>query len=385
MPLRSVLLFGAIFGFVQLGVADEVRFACWNLEWFFDNDTSDDNSSIGPTLSAPDATKYKERVSEFAKAIAALGPIVISLEEIENEKVIKDIADELDSVHHKKYKVSFDQGNDTYTGQDVAFLVADGIPFTHKRLDFTPYQGNSSYKDLSKHQALFTTIGGETFVFVAVHMITTDSQRIKQAKTLREWISDLGELGADTNIIVMGDYNTHIPFGNAPNHSDMWIIQGKATASTNDDMIDYTLNLPAPHETHTSGQVLDRVVISQNLADTQGAYVTGIQALKSVAIKGSVDSGSGVRYDLPVDQRDLSDHYPVLVTMEVPSSSPGGPGPHLALAPAAPGPAPTAVAVAPAPQATAQPTNEDLLQAIKDLSDEVKQLRTEVDELKNGQ
>ena len=55
---------------------------------------------------------------------------------------------------------------------------------------------------------------------------------------------------------------------------------------------------------------------------------TDRQSQRSLAIRGAPDQGSGVSYTLPTAERDLSDHFPVMVTLaspEEPDTEPPAP------------------------------------------------------------
>lgn len=103
--------------------ATEIRVATWNLEWLFDADDGDNTNQLQRDMTAPSAAEYESRVRGFAAAVAALNPHVLALQEIENTSVVEDVAARLEADHSRGCEVAFVQGNDTYTGQDVAFLV----------------------------------------------------------------------------------------------------------------------------------------------------------------------------------------------------------------------------------------------------------------------
>ena len=182
--------------------AGEIRLATWNLEWFFDHDTNDNDSDLSHEQSAPDAAEYQSRVDGFAEAIASMNPHVLALQEIENEKVVEDIAERLESSHSLDYSVVFVQGRDSYTEQDVAFLVKDGTTVTASRFEFD-FEGDDRYKDLSKHLRITATIEGHTLEIITVHLITSTGDRKRQARTLREWAEDL----VLENLVILGDFN----------------------------------------------------------------------------------------------------------------------------------------------------------------------------------
>jgi endonuclease/exonuclease/phosphatase family metal-dependent hydrolase len=295
---------------VGQAAAEEIRIGTWNLEWFNDDDASDDRSEIGPSMKALSRDEYLSRVHGIAAAIAELRPQVMALEEIENARVVHDLAERLDERHGLRYQVAFVQGTDTYTGQDVAALVQQGIEFSASRFRYT-FGGDSSYKSLSKHLRIRATLGGERFEIVAVHLITQPADRIKQARTLRAWTRDL----VDENLVILGDLNASLAFNETTPNSDIGIIRGFGTPSRADDLFDAHERL-ANRRTHVSGRELDRVLLSPSLVDTTGLTLNTVTTRRDLAIRGEVDRLDRVDYSQPDAEQDLSDHFPLLITLD---------------------------------------------------------------------
>ena len=115
-------------------------------------------------MSAPSAKDWNWRVTEAAKVIAAIHPTVLALQEIENEKVVQDLANELREVHKQDYQIAFIQGRDTYTEQDVALIYKSGLVHKERRNQTDAMYESKHYYNLSKH--LFATFqwthAGET-------------------------------------------------------------------------------------------------------------------------------------------------------------------------------------------------------------------------------
>jgi len=291
------------------------RLATWNLEWFFDQDTSDNTSSLSEQQSAPDQNEFNERVDTFADAIAEINPTIIALQEIENGKVVQDIADRLQEKHNLAYEVAFVQGRDTFTEQDVAYLIKQGIPFNASRLDFTQFVGNHDFKDLSKHLKLEVTVNGEEITLVTIHLISSSPpDRLRQAKTLRTWTE---AMVSTDNLIILGDFNTGLRFQEVTLDSDLGIIRGFQTSATSDDLFDAHQMLNS-RETHVSGKELDHILVSPLLTDDSGLALASVETRRELAIRGTEDNSSdGVAYSLPPTEQDLSDHFPVVATFSM--------------------------------------------------------------------
>ncbi len=310
--MRSLALAALLFA--TTATAAEFRVGTWNVEWFFDHDPMDDGSTIGHQFAAPSEEEYLARVADIASGIAAMNPDVMALQEIENEKVVQDVADELETTHSLSYNVAFVQGGDTHTGQDVAFLVKDGLNIDASRFPFT-FSGDTSFKNLSKHLALTIEVEGEPVTIVTIHLITNLTDRKRQAKSLHAWVASL----AAGNLIVLGDFNTGLSptATSTPATSEMGIISGLDTATTADDLADVHQFLPVDQRaTHVSNKAFDRVLLSQSLNDSAGLRFLSLTRHRDLAIKDAEDQGGGVDYDLDDDEQDVSDHFPLLAVFD---------------------------------------------------------------------
>ena len=200
------------------------------------------------------------------------------------------------------------QGRDTFTGQDVAYLVRDDLTFTDKRFDYS-FSGDDDYKDLSKHLLLETTIDSKPLSLINIHLITNSNRRLKQVRTLRSWIESIDVV--DDNVIVLGDFNIGLSFNSTNPSSDIGIIRGFDTPETDDDLYDTQQNL-VDRATHVSNRPLDRILLSPTLVDGTGLTFTEIETRPDLAIRGSEDGSRDVDYSKPIEEQDLSDHYPLV-------------------------------------------------------------------------
>lgn len=328
--INTILLFVIVviaIGPAKASAQEETfRLATWNLEWFFDHDTSDNSSSLSKQQSAPDQNEFNERVDTFADAIKDINPTIIALQEIENQKVVQDIANRLQEKHNLAYEVAFVQGRDTFTEQDVAYLIKQGIPFSESRFNFTSFAGNNNFKDLSKHLKLEVTINGEDITLVTIHLISSSlPQRLQQARTLRAWTETMA---LTDHLIILGDFNTSLRFQEVTPASDMGVIRGFQTPTTTDDLFD-THQILAQRETHVSGKEFDHILVSPLLTNQSGLDLSSIEIRRDLAIRDTEDSSpGGIDYSLPSNEQDLSDHFPVVATFSIvvePTPTPGPP------------------------------------------------------------
>jgi endonuclease/exonuclease/phosphatase family metal-dependent hydrolase len=311
---RFAVLFavsGFLFALSQGAVAEDVRIAAWNIKFFFDNDTSDNHSELAHEMSAPSAAEWQWRLSAVTDAIAAIHPAIMAFEEIENAKVMNEVVQKLHD-NGQEYHLSFVQGNDSVTEQDVAFLVADGIPFTSDRIEFT-HHGEAQYKDLSKHQLLTAEIDGVPVSLLAIHLNTNANDRLRQARTLRGWVDDLGP---DSNVLVLGDTNVNTSYANTTANSDIGRIRGLTTSTPTDDLTDlHEFLTPQKRKTWADQRELDRILVSKSLmADGGPIKFSSIDTRRDLVVRGSeVDHANWAK---PQAERDLSDHFPLVATFQ---------------------------------------------------------------------
>lgn len=342
-----------------------LRIGTWNAEWLNDADPTNDRSTIGPDQAPPSQEEYEERLQTFADAIETLDLSILALQEVESAEVVRDLADLLEVQYDLDYEVSFVQGRDTYTGQDVAFLVERGLllPDSERRYDFSPFSGDNDYKDLSKHLRIDVEVNNERYSLVTVHLISSNkNDRLRQARTLRAWTADAA---MQSNLIILGDFNASQRFNQTTPDSEMGIIRGFETPSQADDLFDAHVQL-GDRSTHVGGSELDRILLSPSLV----GYLTEVETHPELAIMGSEDSGAGVDYSLPRDEQDLSDHFPLVVTLDLGTTAPT----------AAPTPASTPVG-APTDTSSNPPSSNPTGDEVQALLDELERVEAEIQRL----
>lgn len=297
-----------------------LHIATWNVEWLNDADPSNDNSDIGPEQAAPSAKEYRERLETFAQAIDEIAPDVMALQEVESDGVVHDLADLLWDEYGRSYDVAFVQGRDTFTGQDVAFLVREGLllPDSVQVFDFRPLMSDDTYKSISKHLRIDIDANGELITLITVHLISSNTfDRQRQAQTLRTWLDD--EMESTEHLIVLGDFNASQRFNQTTPDSEIGVIRGFATETETDDLFDAHERL-ADRSTHVSGSELDRILLSPSLADR----MLDVDTARQLAVRGAEDRRTGVDYGQPQSDQDLSDHFPLVLSLaldEAPTSA----------------------------------------------------------------
>jgi len=291
----------------------EYNIMTWNLEWFFDADISDNASTTAKTNSASSDAIFKGRVVRMGKIIHDCGlPHIVALQEIENNKVVQILADEINTKYGANYKVGFVQGTDTYTEQDVAYLYRDlGLSVNFSRIPTTDYSNNSNdYKVPSKHcvmSILQTLPNNETkeLVLVNCHLkagsgVEDIAQRKKQTRVVSHYLAKSLAQKPGLAVVVLGDMNTEKKYADTTFQDAMGVLRGMETTTPSDNLIDLHGNLTtADRKTHPIGE-LDRIMMNAVLADDVGFIFRQIV----------------VRKDLMTGPNRPSDHTPVVATFQ---------------------------------------------------------------------
>ncbi len=306
-----------------------VTVATWNLEWYFDHLTGDNYSELSKEQSAPSQEEYEWKRDRLAESIAEMKPTILAVQEIENRKVMLDLTTQLRNVHGLNYRVAFIEGFDMATEQDVAILYRSGmVEFSRREQSREMFESNEFY-NLSKHIfAKFEWQAGgktESLYVLNVHLRARAEQaetRLKQAKLIRLWIQPW--LDAGENVIVMGDLNIEDLAGHASPGSDLAELLGQNTPNPDDDLYDVLESLPEEERrTHVIlDKQFDRILVSPSLLrdepDRKDLVFKSAAVREDLVIRGSRDGQEhwDSLYSIPRDERDLSDHSPLIAIFE---------------------------------------------------------------------
>ena len=306
----------------------EIRIATWNLEWFFDHDTSDNKTDLAKKLSAPSEAEWKWRVGVTAKAIAKLNPTILAVQEIENKKVLDDLCKELKANHELEFQSAFIQGRDTYTEQDVGYLYRAELVDLSRKSQTKEMYDSKKYYNLSKHAfATFEWQDGDNKTSVTllnVHLRASDrgaDARLRQCRLIQHWTRPMLKEGG--SVIVLGDINTAIPCDKTSVGSDAGVISNLASSLGQLVLFDLHGNIDAEERaTHLSGKQFDRIFISSSLMFDQrqrfDLSFKSIECRKDICVRNSPDEDHyDIYFKIPQSERDVSDHYPVVATFDL--------------------------------------------------------------------
>ncbi len=308
---------------------ESITIASWNLEWFFDANKNDNESDIAKEQSSPDMSEWDWKRGAVAEAISKFRPTILCLQEIENRKVMIDLCDDLKKKYQLSYRVAFIEGFDRATEQDVAVIYQSGcVEFSRKEQTKEQFD-SQQYYNLSKHlfarfewQANGKT---ESLTILNVHFRAKAEEsalRIRQAKLARLWLDK--ELQAGQNVIFVGDTNIEELYASSPAPGgELAELLGKNTTSQKDDMV----------ETMVSFQKLADELISiwtSNLTgclsanrwlrmpDRKGLVPESATVLSQVNIRGKGPDADhwDTRFTKGREERDISDHHPIMATFK---------------------------------------------------------------------
>ena len=310
----------------------DLSVATWNLEWFYDWDIKDNQSETAKINSAPSKKDWEWRLRHTADAIARMNPTVLCLQEIENKKVLDELAQTIKERHGLEYEVCFVQGRDSFTEQDVGILVKRGLRPQFRRAPEPRNWNGREVKPLTK-QLMVEIPWGEgpaqrKLTFINVHLMAGDDigkemDRCDQARFIKHWIRD--EHKAGHFVILMGDMNTAEVRGSVPRERAIDVLTGKDTPGDPDDDLDDIIQIMPVMDRITfgsRGSTLDHILISPRLKHGPGISFESISNRRDVVIRGQgPDYRLHLRdkrfWKIDEDERDLSDHYPLLAKFKM--------------------------------------------------------------------
>ena len=79
----------------------------WNLEWFYDDDKSDNRSKLSKEKAAPSKAEWNWKLNSVAEVVAKTKPYIMAFQEVENRKVIFDLKNLLRSKYNLSYRIAF--------------------------------------------------------------------------------------------------------------------------------------------------------------------------------------------------------------------------------------------------------------------------------------
>lgn len=185
----------------------------------------------------PPPDVYAAKLDNLASLIGGLD--VVGLQEVGSEIEAKALAGK------RGYRAFFMQGKDSYTGQDVATLVAP-VP----EIRVSAARRDAGLGALSKHLVLELEKEGQTFVVLNVHLLRpfgrNETKHARQLQEINAWVSATRQAKSEAVVVVLGDFNNSKP--------DLLPLKDSARAT-------------GFAATHLDGKAIDRIWTSGVLSD----------------------------------------------------------------------------------------------------------------------
>jgi endonuclease/exonuclease/phosphatase family metal-dependent hydrolase len=319
------ILMGALSGSLRADERPEkVTIATWNLEWFFDNYLGDNSAEIAKQESAPSREEWNWKLTEVARVVAEMQPTILCLQEVESRRIAATLAKRLREDHKLNYKVAFIEGEDFFTEQDVAVLSLSGLVEFSRREQTQEMRKTKDFYQIQKQ--LFcrfewgTGADKEALLLLNLHLRAMDKGqtiRQRQARLARHYLNDA--ICRGENVVVIGDLNSDESFEETTRTNDIGILRGLDTTDANDDLTDLHHYLaPDRRNTHLIGKQFDRILVSRSLIPEKSVFgrlkFKEVRLYREAVIRGKEQDKDhmNVFWTIPQEERDVSDHYPLL-------------------------------------------------------------------------
>jgi len=217
------ILFLVIFSIFVLNSFSQKEFKimCYNVENLFDTKRDslyNDTEYLPGGIRGWNYTRYKEKLSNIAKVIVAVGewnpPALVGLCEIENENTLNDLTRRT-GLQQLNYKFIHYESPDA-RGVDVALLYLSDLfePINSRPIRVSFPNSTSTTRDI-----LYTSgkiSNGDTLHIFVNHFpsrlggeLESENRRIAAASFLRTAVDSVFEIHANAAIVIMGDFNDY--------------------------------------------------------------------------------------------------------------------------------------------------------------------------------
>jgi len=298
--------------------------ATWNVEWLFDNYTGDNSNDLARQQSAPSRADWDWKLAGVAEVIAQIKPTILALQEIENRRVLFYLERKLKRDYGLDYEIAYIEGEDFFTEQDVGVLALSGLVGSTYRRQTKEMSASKTYYNINRHILCDFEWGAGPDKFeltlLNVHFRASPDAtpiRTRQSKLARHWIDDAVSSGR--NVIVLGDVNTNETYETTTPTGDLGTLRGLHTPTIDDDLIDlFEYYREQPKETHLVHKQFDHILVTPTLVQEKPRHkrVTfeSIAIRRDLVIRGKQQDQDhmDIFWTIPADERDISDHYPVV-------------------------------------------------------------------------
>ncbi|OZC02882.1 endonuclease/exonuclease/phosphatase family protein [Rubricoccus marinus] len=290
---------------------DGIRIAAFNGEFLFDG-VGDEGDAVISFEWKGDPAKSRAHRDAVARSIRAIDADIVVIPETENVDVLEMMIEE--SLSDLGYSAYLVPGQDSFTGQNIGLLSnipVDEVGRTDVRL---PVGVSDQRYGVSKNMWARLTIAGRPVTLIGVHFLARplDAERAPRRETQAEVIRQLveAEMAMGREVVVLGDFNdfddeTLDRAGSVPVTDVMARIK-RAGPSPDDDLRNAMAEVPQA-ERFTS--LYDR---NNNDVIEEGELSAIDHILLSPGLYSRLRE---VRYAPVHDPREVSDHFPLVVTL----------------------------------------------------------------------
>jgi endonuclease/exonuclease/phosphatase family metal-dependent hydrolase len=328
---KLIIISGILFlvftkGFMQQVTPQQAVIGFYNIENLFD---TVDDPLINDADFLPDGIykwtedRYKIKLSNMSKVIAAMRPDVLGLGEVENRKVLEDLVLHPNIAGQRYQIIHFNMHDER--GVDVAMIYKPSVfkPFSITRIPIIdPEEPNFKTRDVLWVKGLCM---GDTIHVAVNHWPSRrggkEDKRLVAGKAVRDAVDSVLAVNPKSNIVIMGDLNDD------PNNRS---IKKILMASDDDKKKNTLVNTAEPTFKKGYGtlayngtwNLFDQIIISSDLTNKDGIDYT--EDSFTVFAQRWMQENTGKYKGMPMrtfrgvqfNPEGFSDHFPVYITIK---------------------------------------------------------------------
>jgi endonuclease/exonuclease/phosphatase family metal-dependent hydrolase len=258
-----------------------LRLVSQNLNRFFDDRSDGYREKVLSTR------EYHERIDTFINAVIQHydSPDVLALQEVENIRVLDDLAKALRRKQQGEYRTFLIEGNDR-SGIDVGYLVRSTVPVRSVKALFADATYGEDVPVFSRPPLLLEVCPDRCLTILNLHLRSMRGlassktgdrvayKRRRQAEKIARWVQRWQQKRPQDHLAIVGDFNALTP-------SDKFVdvvgtIRGapdnRRPQWKSDDLIDTSAHLPATERVsyifRKRRQQLDYLLVSETLKNS---------------------------------------------------------------------------------------------------------------------
>ncbi|MEM1116246.1 MAG: endonuclease/exonuclease/phosphatase family protein [Bacteroidota bacterium] len=287
---------------------DGLRIATLNAEFLFDGE-GDEGGATFAWKGDPEAARA--HLDDIAEVVRALDADLVLISEVENAATLAALAEAVGQGH----TATLVDGQDSFTGQDVGLLSALPVEAAGRTDERVEVGLSEQTYGVSKNLWARLTLAGRPVTVVGVHFLARPDdverrdRREAQAETIRRLVAR--EVAMGREVVVLGDFNDF----------DDAVLDRRSSRPITDVMATVKAAGPGPEDDLVN--VLGDVPQAERFTshwdrDRDGVFDEGeFSAIDHVLLSpGLYRLVRDVRYVHAHNPLTVSDHFPVVVTLE---------------------------------------------------------------------